>query len=76
MDDSLLMNVDKSLDEMVEVVLKFCLGDPLTTLHHLVEGVVAAQLKDYVDVLAVFEDVVKEQDVFVLERFMDFDFGD
>jgi len=71
-----VMGVDESLDELVEVVLKFAFGDPLPFLDHFVEGVVVANLEDDVDVLGVLEDVVEEEDVFMLERSVDFNLGD
>ena len=37
---------------------------------------VAAELEDYVDVLGILEDMVEKQDVFVVERFVDFNLGD
>ena len=51
---------------MKKIVLQLGLRYPLTTLHHLVKSVVAAQLKDYVNVLGILEDVVEQQDVLVL----------
>jgi|JI10StandDraft_1071094.scaffolds.fasta_scaffold1485715_1 hypothetical protein len=64
--DFLVVDVDEPLDEMIEIVLDFHLCDPFSLLHHFVESVVTAQLQDNIDVLAVLEDVVEKQYVFVL----------
>ena len=62
----MVMGVDEPLDKLIEVVLKFSLGDSFSFFYHFVEGVVAAYFEDDVDVLGVLEDVVEEEDVFVL----------
>lgn len=75
-DDLLVVDVEQSLDDVVEVVLKLEFGDAFALLHHLVEGVVAAEFEDHVDVVAVLEDVIEQHDVLVLQRLVDLDFSD
>ena len=75
MDDLLVVEVDEPLDEVVEVVLQFSFCDSFAALDHFVESVVAADLQNYVYVLAVLEDVIEKQDIFVLQTFVDFYFG-
>jgi hypothetical protein len=74
-DDFLVVDIEESLDDVVEVVLEFEFADAFALLHHFVEGVVAAEFEYHVDVLAVLEDVIEQHYVFVLQRFMDFDFS-
>ena len=76
MDDFLVVDVDEALDEVVEVVLQLRFCDALALFHHLVEGVVRAELEHNVDVLAVLEDVVEQQDVLMFQGFVDFNFSD
>ena len=65
--DFVLMGVDESLHELIEIVLQFCFCDSFSFFDHFVEGVVAAQFKDDVDVLGIFEDVIKEKNIFMVE---------
>ena len=76
MDDSLPVSVNETLDELIDVVLGFGLSYSSASFHHLVEGMVAAEFQDDVDIFAVFENVIEKEDVFVFEGFMDFDLCD
>ena len=76
MNDFLVVAVDESLDELVEVVLQLCLRDSFPFLDHLVEGVVGAYLQNDVYVLGVLEDMVEEEHIFVLKGLVYFDLGD
>ncbi len=44
MNNLLVMNVDESLNHMIQIVLQFSLSNPLSTFHHLVESMVTTQL--------------------------------
>ena len=60
-----MMDVDKSLDEMIEVILNFALCDFFPFFHHLIESMVVAQFEDDVHILAIFEDMIEKKNIFV-----------
>ena len=74
--DFVLMGVDESLNKLIEIVLQFCFCDSFSFFDHLVEGVIAAEFQDDIDVLGILEDVIKEKNIFMLEGFVDFDLSD
>ena len=76
MDDFLAMGVDKSLDELIEVVLGLCFGDSASPFHHLVESVIAAKFEDDVDVFTVLENMIEKHNIVVFKRFVNLDLSD
>jgi hypothetical protein len=74
-DDLVVVDVLDTQGDLVQVVLGLYLRDPFAPLDQLVEGLVRAQLQDYVHVLLVLEEVVEPHDVVRLEGAVDLDFG-
>lgn len=61
-----MMYVDETLYEVVKIILEFGFGDSFTFFYHFVESMIATELQDDVYVLAVLEDVIEKQNIFVL----------
>ena len=66
MDHFLMVNVYETLYEVIEIILEFSFGDSFTFFNHFVECMVATELQDDVYILAILEDVIEKQNIFVL----------
>lgn len=71
-----IMQIDERIEQLQHIQLYFRLTKLFPTLEQIVEGVVGAQLQQYVDVLVVFEGMLELYDVGVPQRLMDLDFAD
>lgn len=56
----LMVDINKSLNKLIEIILQLALSYPLPLLHHLIQSVIRTQFQNDVDVLAILEDVVKK----------------
>ena len=71
MDHAVLVHVLDGLQDLLGVALHLKLTESLAALDLLVEGGVAADLHDYVNVLLVFKEVFELDDVRVVHRAVD-----
>ena len=71
MDHAVLVHVLDGLQDLLGVALHLKLTESLAALDLLVEGGVAADLHDYVNVLLVFKEVFELNDVRVVHRAVD-----
>lgn len=76
MDDLIDMQVLQRANNLHQIILHLHLGESFPSLDKLIEGVVGADLEQDVHVLVVLEDVLELDDVVVVERFVDLNFGD
>ena len=75
MDDVLGVQVLQSEHKLIQEVSHFWLCEPLTTFHHFHESLVGAKLHDHVVVVCIFEMAQELDDVRVVERSVNLDFG-
>ncbi len=74
--DPLRMNIDHRFHDLADIDSGFELSEPFSSFGEVFEGVVAAVLKQNIDVFFVLEGIYKLDYVFVLERFVNFDFDE
>jgi hypothetical protein len=73
MDDTMRMQVLQCVNNLHSVALDFKLMQPLPAFEKFVHALVLTQLKQDVDVLRVFEEVLELADVGVLDASVNFD---
>lgn len=74
MDNATAMDILDASCDLMDIVFCLHFGDPLAAFYELVQGLVRAELKNYVDILLVFEVVVEADYVGRAEGSVDLDF--
>ncbi len=67
MNHTVVVHVLQGLGYLVEVALGLDLGQTLPSLNELIEGLVGTQLQQNIHVLMILEDVLKVDNVLVLQ---------
>lgn len=75
MDDAMTVQVLHSSADLVDVALDLEFVQALTASEQLIQRLVLAQLKEDVHILSVFKEVLEADDVVLVERAMNLDFG-
>jgi hypothetical protein len=75
-DDKVRVQVAHGVEQLQRKVGRLGLGELLAPLHKLHEGLARTELEHDVDVRAVLEESVEADDVPVLQRAVDLDFGE
>ena len=70
MNHSMLVHVLDGLKDLLTVALDLELGKPLSALDLLIQGRIAAELHNDVDIIFIFEKVLKLNNVCVVHRAM------
>ena len=75
MDDAMTVQVLHSSADLVDVALDLEFVQALTASEQLIQRLVLAQLKEDVHILSVFKEVLEADDVVLVERAVNLDFG-
>ena len=68
------VKIFQGADDLDAITLSFQLCQPLSSFHHLVQGLVAAELEQNVHVFRVLEEVLESHNVRVVQGSMNPDF--
>ena len=71
MNDSMCRHVPDSWRKLDPITLHFQLGKPFAPLHLIIQRGIAAEIKQNIDIIVIFEKWIEANDVLVVEGSMD-----
>ena len=74
MDDSVTVQVFDGGANLVYIALNFEFMEPFSSPEQFIQWLILAQLKENINILSIFKEVLKAHDVVVVQRPVDLDF--
>ena len=74
-DDFVLVEIDKRINNLLEIVHNFHLNKSLSSLDKFIESLIWTNLQQDVDIFMIFEDMFKSHNVIVAQRLVNLNFS-